>query len=216
MTSIKKRPAQSAAESALQSRRLTLKYLLGATVLLPASPALLAKTFLYTQDQTETFLQLSSILTGELKSELDTALALEYMQRLESRAPGVLDRLLAMYRRLVQRAGGDQRKLIALVEKDIWQPRDCKSADYGGSPICDIEATPECCLARDIPLLWYTGALMEITTLQVPTTQFVYGSAASYLDALAWKTGMAHPQAQCGGTYGYWSVKPGKSHKTGG
>jgi hypothetical protein len=81
---IKKRPARKAAtESTLESRRMTLKYLLGATVLLPASPALLAKTFLYTQDQTETFLQLSSILTGELKSELDTALALEYMQRLE-------------------------------------------------------------------------------------------------------------------------------------
>jgi hypothetical protein len=216
MISIKKRKAQTAADSVVQSRRLTLKYLLGATVLLPASPALLAKTFLYTQDQTETFLQLSSILTGELKSDLDTALALEYMQRLESRAPGVLDRLLAVYRRLVQQAGGNQRELIALVEKEIWQPRDCKSADYGGAPVCDSQATPECCLARDIPMLWYAGALMENTTLQVPTTQFVYGSAASYLGALAWKSGMAHPQAQCGGSYGYWSVKPGKLHKTGG
>ena len=219
MSSIPEHSEQTDIESTLQSRRQVLKYLLGATAataLLPASPALLAKTFIYTQDQTETFLQLSSILTGELKSELDTALALEYMQRLESRAPGVLDRLLVLYRKLVNQAGGNQQQLIGLVEKNIWQPRDCKSASYGGSPICDIEATPECCLARDIPLLWYSGALMELTTLQVPTTQFVYGSAASYLSALAWKVGMAHPQAQCGGTYGYWSAKPGKPHKTGG
>jgi hypothetical protein len=219
MSLIPKLPAQADGEKVLQSRRDALKYLLSATAataLLPASPALLAKVFSYTQDQTETFLQLSSILTGELKSELDTTLALEYMQRLESRAPGVLDRLLTVYGRLVKQAGGNQQQLIRLVEKDIWQPRDCKSTSYGGSPICDSQASPECCLARDIPLLWYSGALMEITTLQVPTTQFVYGSAASYLGALAWKTGMAHPQAQCGGTYGYWSVKPGKPHKTGG
>lgn len=219
MAAIMNSPDESDIESTLQGRRRALKYLLGATAataLLPASPALLAETFAYPRDRTETFLQLSSILTGEPKRELDTALALEYMQRLESRAPGVLDRLLALYRRLVKQAGGDQRKLIRLVEKDIWQPRSCKSASYGGSPVCDIEATPECCLARDIPLLWYAGALMEITALQAPTTQFVYGSAASYLDALAWKTGMAHPQAQCGGSYGYWSVKPGKPHKTSG
>lgn len=198
-------------------RRQAIKMLLGTAAigtLLPSSPALLAKVFTYPQDQTETFLQLSSILTGELKTALDTGLALEYMQRLQKRAPGVLDRLLALYKALLRQAGGDQRKLIKLVQKKIWQSGTCQSITYGGSPLCNYDATPECCMARDIPLLWYSGALMEKTTMQVPTTQFVYGSAKSYLGALAWKVGKAHPQAQCGGTYGYWSVKPGRPHKT--
>lgn len=202
------------------TRRQMLKLLGGsalATALLPAcSSQVRSGAFGVSTDRTATFLQLSSILTGQMLSDLDTDLALEYIDRLERRDPGVLDQVLTHFRQLVQQAGGDQKQLIELVDREIWRPDDCPTESYGGIALCGVNGTPECCMARDIPLLWYTGALMEKTSLQVPTAQFVYGSAASYLGALAWYTAGAHPQAQCGGTYGYWSTPPGESHPTGG
>lgn len=201
-------------------RREALRYLAGAlavTALLPgATSAAIARKFAPTADRTELFLQLSAILTGEPKAGLDAALAIEYMDRLERQAPGVLEKLLALYGRLAVEAGTDPQRLVDLVQEKIWQPGTCRDISYGGAPLCDASATPECCLARDVVLLWYAGSLMETTAMEVPTTQFVYGSAASYLGALAWKIGQAHPQAQCGGSYGYWSTAPDEPHKTNG
>lgn len=202
------------------TRRRMLKLLGGsalATALLPAcNQDVRSGAFQVSTDKTATFLQLSSVLTGQMLGELDIDLALEYIGRLERRDPGVLDKLLVHFRRLVKEAGGDQQRLIELVDSEIWRPDDCPTQTYGGMPLCGVNGTPECCMARDIPLLWYAGALMEKTSLQVPTAQFVYGSAASYLGALAWETAGAHPQAQCGGTYGYWATPPGEPHPTGG
>ena len=165
-------------------------------------------------DDTELFLELSSVLTGEPLSNLDVELALEYMVRLDRHAPGVLDGLLRTFQRVLKEAGGDRARLIALVDQEIWRGAECMTVDVGGSPLCDRQAHPQCCLARDIPLLWFAGALMVRTDLESPTTAFEYGSAASYLGALVWKVADAHPQAQCGGTYGYWASAPGQPHPT--
>lgn len=200
------------------NRREVLQFLggtLAATSLFPAcTPPVRNTSFTPATTEVESFLQLSSVLTGELKTNLDIVLALEYMQRLEKKAEGVLDRLLAKFQDIVVEAGGDQLKLIALVEAEIWCPGDCATITYGGQELCDVSKTPECCLARDIPLLWYAGVLMEKTSYMVPTTQFVNGSTASYLGALSWKIAGAHPQAQCGGRYGYWASEPGEPYPT--
>ena len=181
-------------------RRQFIKLLTGSVLITTLMPGCASKVltacFSYTEDKTETFLQLSSILTGELKTDLDTPLALEYIERLERAYPGVLDNLLETFQGLVKQAKCSQKILIELVDEEIWQPKSCQSESYGGSVICDGELNPECCLARDIPLLWYAAALMQESSLMVPTTQFVYGSANSYLGALAWPLAGAHPQAQ--------------------
>jgi hypothetical protein len=127
----------------------------------------------------------------------------------------VLPRLLAEFARIKEEARADPAKLVALVEERLWKPA-CPQVSIGGTEVCDLAAAPECCLARDLPLLWYTSALMVTTDLVVPSTQFAYGSPESYLGALAWKVGEGHPQAQCGGTYGYWSTAPGEPHRTAG
>ena len=165
-------------------------------------------------DATELFLELSSILTGEPRSALDAPLALEYMVRLDQQFPGELSSLLIAFQNALAEAAGDHAQLIALIERDIWRSGDCKMVDVGGSMLCDRQANPQCCLARDIPLLWYAGALMVRTDLEVPTAVFKQGSTASYLGALAWKVAEAHPQGQCGGTYGYWASLPGEPHPT--
>ena len=199
------------------NRRVCLKLLSGtaAATLLPQPSLTWAQTVGTSADEVGLFLDLSAVLTAVPRAELDVALALEYMDRLESRAPGVLPRLLAEFARIKEEAAGDPAKLIDLVEERIWKP-DCPQVSVGGSEVCDLAAAPECCLARDVPLLWYTSALMVTTDLVVPSTQFEYGSPESYLGALAWKVGEGHPQAQCGGTYGYWSVAPGEPHRTSG
>lgn len=200
-------------------RRTYLKLMggaLAADALLPRSQSLTwAQVVGTSSDQVGLFLGLSAVLTGVPSGELDVDLALEYIDRLESKAPGVLGPLLAKFAKLQEEAKGDPRRLVELVEREIWKPH-CPTISIGGSEVCDLAADPECCIARDIPLLWYTSALMEVTNLEVPATQFVYGSAAAYLGALAWKVGEGHPQGQCGGTYGYWSTKPGTTHKTSG
>lgn len=165
-------------------------------------------------DGPELFLELSSILTGEPRSDLDVTLALEYMVRLDRQSPGVLGSLLSAFQKAMEEAGGDRDRLVYLVGRDIWRGGDCKTVDVGGSLLCDRQAHPQCCLARDIPLLWFAGALMVRTDLESPTTVFEPGSVASYLGALAWKVADAHPQAQCGGTYGYWASLPGQPHPT--
>lgn len=199
------------------NRRQCLQ-LLGVTTaatLLPRPSLSWAETVSTSAGEVGLFLGLSSVLTGLPRAELDVDLALEYMDRLESRAPGVLPILLAEFAVIVKEARGDRERLVELVEERIWKP-DCPKIDVGGSEVCDLAAHPECCLARDIPLLWYTSALMVTTDLVVPSTQFEYGSARAYIGAFAWKVGEGHPQAQCGGTYGYWSTKPGEPHETSG
>lgn len=199
------------------SRRQCLQLLgiTAAATILPRPPLTWAETVSTSADEVGLFLGLSSVLTGLPRAELDVDLALEYMDRLESRAPGVLPILLAEFAAILHETRGDREGLVQLVEERIWKP-GCPKISVGGSEICYQTEDPECCLARDIPLLWYTSALMVTTDLVVPSTQFEYGSAEAYIGALAWRVGEGHPQAQCGGTYGYWSTLPGEPHKTSG
>lgn len=201
------------------NRREALKILgasIAATAMLPIGPPIFhaASGAYVTTSSIENFLQLSAILTGLPQADLDVNLGLEYIERLEKKNPGVLTTLLQTFQNLVKEAQGNPQKLIELVDTQIWQDQSCAKILINEETqyLCNANQAPECCIARDIPMLWYAGSLMELTTLQVPQFQFVYGSSASYLGAMAWYVAGAHPQAQCGGTYGYWAVKPGEPH----
>jgi len=198
----------------IYSRRQTLRVMGGtlvATALMPACSSLLnASDFepTVTGSKQHTFLHLSSILTGHPPSELAQNLAQEYMKRLDQQAPGVLDNLLDQFRRLIIQSEGNVTTLILLVDKNIWRPKKFGTHNDNQEPPGDQSKTSVRSLARDIPLLWYAGVLMEKTSYTFPTTQFVNGSSASYLGALAWKVAGSHAPAECGGKLGYWALKP--------
>lgn len=190
------------------NRRQTLQLVGGAlmaTVVLPAC-SLVEKTTSYrpTTNRTEHFLQLSSLLTGQDIDKLDKHLALEFMQRLDRRSgqqsPGALNRLLAQFGEL-QATATHQTQLVSLVDEQIWRPQHCTHQ-------CGDNKTLQCCLARDILLLWYAGFLVEKSNNTVPPVQFVYGSAESFRGALAWQMAGTSPPATGGGGYAYWAEKP--------
>ncbi len=191
------------------NRRQTLQMVgraLMATALLPGYwLAVNAASYGPAANRNKRFLQLSSILTGWKIDQLDRRLSLEYIRRLDQQSPGALNRLLAQFRELQATAAGRRTRLISLVDQEIWRPQHC-------AQLCGVDKTADkamaCCLARDLLLLWYAGFLVEKSSDIVPPTQFVYGSAASYRGALAWKLAGTLPPATGGGGYAYWAEKP--------
>jgi hypothetical protein len=138
------------------------------------------------EDRTDQFLGLSAALTGYSRLELlGTAMVGEYLQTLSAVLPaGLLDELLDVYEQLPTSV--DREAVIA-------------------SQILDhLRLGP---VARNLILLWYTGAWTALSG-DSPLDKNHVVSAEAYLSGLQWVVAGAHPAGGRQQGYGAWSLTP--------
>jgi hypothetical protein len=136
------------------------------------------------------FLELSAVLTGFSRDEIDNPLAQPrlspvYLALVRANAASELDALLAAFVQAKTQSGGDPAKLQAAVAAAIWNDET-----LGG-------------LAKDVTRLWYLGRWRGGP----------YVSTTAYLQSLAWTAMDAKPIGYSAFTFGYWAQKPAASGK---
>jgi hypothetical protein len=125
-----------------------------------------------------TFLQLSSILTGF--EPLDAKLGRLYYHEVKKAAGAQLTLLLETYETKVAGQPGNPEDLIRAC---IWNVQDLRT------------------LSQAIINLWYTAILNFGAVSWIAPPE-------AYFDSLLWKAIEAHPPAISGGYFGYWRYPP--------
>jgi hypothetical protein len=138
----------------------------------------LPESILNTMENSEIFLSLSSILTGE--DILDKSLSEEYRARLERIYASDLSSLMSIFSKIDPR-------LNVVVELDRLLDQDQVLAN----------------VARQLIKVWYSGQFNEPDgTIDGPKTP------EQYRFGLLWKVIQAHAPGYTNGAYGYWANAP--------
>ena len=151
----------------------------------------------------DTFVQLSSVLTGYSEAALNPALdplalAQEYFDTVQAKTkaqPHLLEQLLTTFAGIVNGAGGDKAKISSGVEQQILKAPQPSHGESIGD------------LARRIIRLWY----LSIWYVEEPPPPFGDGEVVSsnaYTRGLAWDAMQAHPMGFSEMHFGYWAQAP--------